>query len=426
MSLSAERVGKMVVRGRGLISDVAEAVVDGSVSLSIDGATQLDVTFADYNLMLFKTGLFDKGGALDYDNLKLSISGRETLDGDGGEQLKITARSLGWRKLKWRRGSLVRRRMSPTSFVFREARAVGLQFAGEQSAVRSQVARQANESSWDCIQRLATELGYVAFEAAGRLYFGRPTWLLSRPGTVKMWGVKWAEDSTQRSDALKSVPNCRDSEDSSWAAEVTVELLSEDADQIRPGDLFMLSGMRSFSGRYLVTDVTIPLTRDNAVTVTAKTPVNPTPEPPDPPTSSTTAKSSISGTSSAVEKFVAAAVAQAGDRYVYGAEARLSDPDPDAFDCSELVEWAAHQAGAYMPDGSSNQRAYCQRKGKAISIDKAIRTRGALLFANGHVAISLGNGRTIEASGRKYGVRQTTAQGRSWIAGGLVPGLKYP
>ena len=47
----------------------------------------------------------------------------------------------------------------------------------------------------------------------------------------------------------------------------------------------------------------------------------------------------------AAEYFVREALAQAGDRYVFGAQARLDDPNPTAFDCSELVKWSAHQAG---------------------------------------------------------------------------------
>jgi hypothetical protein len=41
------------------------------------------------------------------------------------------------------------------------------------------------------------------------------------------------------------------------------------------------------------------------------------------------------------------------------------------------------------------------------------------------VAISLGDGRTIEARGSAYGVGIFSANGRGWTAGGLVPGMKY-
>lgn len=125
------------------------------------------------------------------------------------------------------------------------------------------------------------------------------------------------------------------------------------------------------------------------------------------------------------EAFVQKALAQRGDRYVFGAETNLNDPNPDTFDCSELVQWAAHQAGVSVPDGTMNQVPYFRQKGTEISVAQALRTRGALLYRPGHVAISLGDGRTIEARGRAYGVNIFPANGRGWTSGALIPGLKY-
>jgi len=125
------------------------------------------------------------------------------------------------------------------------------------------------------------------------------------------------------------------------------------------------------------------------------------------------------------EAFVQRALAQRGDRYIFGAEAKPNDPNPKAFDCSELVQWAAHQVGVSIPDGTMNQLPHIQRAGKTLPVSKAIRTRGALLFRPGHVAISLGNGKTIEAKGSQYGVGVFSAEGRRWTAGGLIPGMRY-
>lgn len=124
--------------------------------------------------------------------------------------------------------------------------------------------------------------------------------------------------------------------------------------------------------------------------------------------------------------FVTVALSQAGDAYIFGAEASASDPDPDAFDCSELVEWASARVGVTFVDGSMNQYGACQRAGTTMSVAAAIRTRGALLFRTTgyptHVAISLGDGNTIEAMGRAYGVRRGTAAGR-FNAAGIIPGM---
>ncbi|NNC06407.1 hypothetical protein HJC10_26600 [Corallococcus exiguus] len=122
-----------------------------------------------------------------------------------------------------------------------------------------------------------------------------------------------------------------------------------------------------------------------------------------------------------IEIMVQAALAQKGKKYVYGAEVAATNRDAKAFDCSELVEWAAAQAGAKVPDGSQNQRAHCREKKTIIPVEEAIRTRGALLFTKGHVAISLGNGMTIEAANKEKGVCSQKATDRGWVEAGLVP-----
>lgn len=129
------------------------------------------------------------------------------------------------------------------------------------------------------------------------------------------------------------------------------------------------------------------------------------------------------GSSSQVERMVQAALKQKGKSYVFGTEVAATETDAAAFDCSELVEWAVSQAGGYIPDGSQAQREWCRKHKTTLSVEEAIKTRGALLFTDTHVAISLGDGMTIEAANKKKGVCSLTAAGRGWKEAGLVPGL---
>jgi peptidoglycan hydrolase-like protein with peptidoglycan-binding domain len=122
------------------------------------------------------------------------------------------------------------------------------------------------------------------------------------------------------------------------------------------------------------------------------------------------------------QEFLWNALGQQGKSYVFGAEASANDPNPRAFDCSELVEWAARRAGVTVPDGSINQI----NAARPMSVEEALRTPGALLFRSGspnHIAISLGDGRTIEARGRRFGVGIFSAEGRGWTRAGTIPGL---
>jgi cell wall-associated NlpC family hydrolase len=138
-----------------------------------------------------------------------------------------------------------------------------------------------------------------------------------------------------------------------------------------------------------------------------------------------------------VLEFVSLLVSQDGDKYVFGHEVSPDDANPSVFDCSELVEWgcARLKIKPKVPDGSWRQFRHCKKEGTDVAVERAILTSGALLFRfkgdpetggrpeQAHVAVSLGNGMTIEARGKAYGVGIFSAEGRGWTHAGLVPGL---
>lgn len=122
-------------------------------------------------------------------------------------------------------------------------------------------------------------------------------------------------------------------------------------------------------------------------------------------------------------KFLNALESQLGKPYVLGAEVRLDDPDPKAFDCSEYVQWGLYQAGVRRiktPSSDLSIKAFDQAKwqyahSRHISVKAGVATKGALLFIGKtpatitHVAVSTGDGKTIEARGRRYGVCRAKA-----------------
>lgn len=137
-----------------------------------------------------------------------------------------------------------------------------------------------------------------------------------------------------------------------------------------------------------------------------------------------------------IEDCLLLSLTQSGDRYLLGAEAKASDPNPDTFDCSELVEWSCARAGVLprVPDGAYYQWQHTIRYRTTISVARGETTRGALLFVGDgsgigrdaitHVAWSLGDGTTIEARGSRWGVGTWPSVGRFDFAG-LVPGVDY-
>jgi hypothetical protein len=133
------------------------------------------------------------------------------------------------------------------------------------------------------------------------------------------------------------------------------------------------------------------------------------------------------------------ALSQEGDRYIFGVEVSPDLLNPGAFDCSELVQWIGARLGIRpaVPDGSWIQWQHAKRHGTLIGVTHATETKGALLFRFGsppesrarptsaHVAISQGNGRTIEARSTRYGVGQFPTANRGWTHASLIPGVTY-
>ena len=96
------------------------------------------------------------------------------------------------------------------------------------------------------------------------------------------------------------------------------------------------------------------------------------------------------------------ALAQVGKTYIFGAEVDLDDPDPDAFDCSELIQWLFHRQGRDVSDGTWNQETIF-----SIDIDQP-SVVGDMFFMPGHDGIYVGQGQVVEARGKRYGVVKTT------------------
>ena len=150
------------------------------------------------------------------------------------------------------------------------------------------------------------------------------------------------------------------------------------------------------------------------------------------------AAGTTSGSPSATtQQFLDAALSQQGKPYVWGATASASDPSPPAFDCSELTKWAAARAGVTIPDGAAHQYVWLKEQGATMTVQQALQTPGALLFhfasepqpglgsepPVAHVAISLGNGMTMQAKGHAYGVGVFPA-GNEFNYAGMIPGMQ--
>lgn len=361
-------------------------------------------------------------------------------------QLTITAIDHIVYALQQLRGERTAGGISAVQWLDGELRLAGLDpnrcLLGESVPTQSEIARDLPEqdggesssqdypSAWTTIQRLAKELGKRCFISGSRIVFGSSGFAMAwaAPGDLRIgWhnapeGARWQDMPTGKSTAIGK----------RYVTEVSGRVPLNRALFFRPGASVIVHNTPSIAAgdrAFVVSAVSHELARDaDGADVTLIEPVDPPAEPPTGNNASVNAGSTGTGPGTSgggadgqIDQFVSLCLQQVGDRYVFGAEARANDPNPGSFDCSELIEWAAGRVGISpkVPDGSSAQINHC----RSIPVSQAINTKGALLWHSGHIAVSLGNGKTVEAQNSRVGVVQGTA-GNRFKRGGLIPGAK--
>lgn len=442
------------IRGTQVQGNFADAIIGApTFEAGMDTAPNIVFTIADPDggllYSLDRQGWFwARGGRVQYEDLNLRMDQiRFSAGSHATGQLTVTCVDdivYGLMSLK---GSRSASGISATEWIAQELRLAGLDpnvcFLGEAVPTQSTIARDEEDQSgnntsgdepsgWTTVVRLAKELGKRVFISGGRLIFGSAAFAMqwAATGTVRLSYTDY-----EPAERFLSLPDATRISVGSKAGvlQVVGRIPLARAKYYRPGAKVLVKAIPSVAGQNEITMMVSKIahsigTDTDGAEVTLLEPVDPPPQPPGSPTDGvnkgdTSADgSSGGGADGSVDRFVAIALSMAGKKYVFGAEAKPSDPNPRAFDCSELVEFSAARAGITprVPDGSSAQKAHC----KPISVAQAINTKGALLFMPGHVAISLGNLKTIEAMNAANGVRQGNANGRGWTSGGLIPGAK--
>lgn len=94
-------------------------------------------------------------------------------------------------------------------------------------------------------------------------------------------------------------------------------------------------------------------------------------------------------------------LAQVGKKYIFGYEVKMTDPDPAAFDCSELVQWLMHQLGYPFVDGSYIQFDASEPVGVLKPFDLGFYAKNGAVY---HVGICFDDKTVIHAKNTNEGV----------------------
>ncbi len=288
----SDRLTAVHVSQARLAPDLASLIAAANLSLSTTQTSQLELTFLDADMALIAGGFLPKRTPVSYGGLALEVAVREIVTVNSAPAFKVTARASAIQRLKRATGARVWSGLSYTQWLASECAAVGAGFIGQASPTQTQVIRKADkgeapESTWDTATRAASELGYILFEAAGVVYFGKPSWIVKTQARSR---IGWFGNGAAGTHPdLFSPPSVRDSEDDqtnglTGSLSCTIGL----AETLMTGNVLELAGLGPFSAQpFLITDTSIDLADPTSVnTVSFATPLDPAPQPPTDSTSS--------------------------------------------------------------------------------------------------------------------------------------------
>ncbi len=283
-----------------------------------------------------------------------------------------------------------------------------------------------DESSWDCIQRLAKQVRWFAFTDGQRFFYmdgfdfrrQKPSAYLDIPantiqnghtGTkesgVITVGLMGTFDNTTWEYYADHKKRGRTSHRSTIAkpqtpSEIRLPLLCEPT-EYRAGDVFVNQNSGPLNGRWVIANTVRKYLEDPFTTITFEPPEAPYPEPL---AGSTTkaAESQLGPINSVVEAAKKALTEKAKYEYVYGAgheaSAKLFGPTPRRMDCSGFAEMC--YKAAKQPDPAGGQ----YTAGTQEMIEHMVKTSspqpGDLCFFGElahttHVNVYIGNGKSI-------------------------------
>ncbi len=134
-----------------------------------------------------------------------------------------------------------------------------------------------------------------------------------------------------------------------------------------------------------------------------------------------------------------------GESYILGSQVPKDNKSwKGPWDCAEFVSWLVFQVSGKLygcnndmgnPATADAYTGYwrndAETKGKIITVEQAARTPGAAILRvpavglTGHIVVSDGNGKTVEAHSHRDGVINSVINGRRWDFGILVPWIDY-
>lgn len=253
--------------------DVSENIVSLDVSLTMDGASEIEVEIVDPEFKYANANYFQVRRDVFYGDMIFEIAAVEVQRSESTDPLyRLSCRNKNVQMMKRDKKPEAYRATSASDY----AQLIADRFkmipfiektTKKQSIVKGR-SSQSDESVWDVLQRSAQEAKFVCFETNNILFFCSERFLVGKWGDPRYkeenlsfipfgWPDANEKDfpGASKRYLLLDMPNFRQSDDNVYQAEGSLIVDRINGRLIRPGMTVWVGGIPDFEQGYLVTEV---------------------------------------------------------------------------------------------------------------------------------------------------------------------------
>lgn len=302
-------------------NSLIEAITEINVSLTLSGSSEVSVTVIDPDFIFAKNNYFQIRRQVIYRGMQFEIAAIETSRSEAVHpQHTLQCRSQKVQEMKRDKQPEVHNGKSGYDLAQQMAGRFGMNFVGERTAQKQAIVKIQNsntdDSVWSVLQSLAGEQQFICFESENTLFFCSEKFLLGKwgdpqfqYGNFRVVPYVWPEPTANAFPTAKDkyilmdIPTIRRSDDDINAASGAMVVDRVNGVNLRPGMTVHIEGIPSFSGPYIISDVSFNEGEPDPIQVQFRTPIEPKPQtttgggtggsgsgtpPPPPPSSPTT------------------------------------------------------------------------------------------------------------------------------------------
>ncbi|MGH8877848.1 MAG: hypothetical protein ACRD0P_10965, partial [Stackebrandtia sp.] len=364
-------IGILRVLGTQIGEDIGLHIIgDPTFTSAMDVVPHVTFSVLDAGFRFSNLNLFDSGNRVTWRDAELRTDTAAYIPGDHGQgQADVVAQDYIVHQLKKLRGPHTVSNIDATTWLYQELSTVGINpdrfLLGESVPSQTVIARDVWDpasgaiseaevpSAWTTIVRLGKELGKWVFISGRRIIFGSARFAM-------MWAaaepVRIGWEHAPGHEAFVTMPSAERTTvvDRVNTLRITGRVPHARAHLFRPGvavDVYGIMGLSATAAKphpMMCVSVEHVLATDvDGADVVLVDPVDPPPKPPgqtNPNGANPAGAPGVTGggASGSVEAFVRECLRHTGKRYIFGAEASKTDPNPSAFDCCIVGDMMIH------------------------------------------------------------------------------------